>query len=341
MRVVRTIAKGLDVPWGIALLPAKKAVLLTQRNTGKVTRVDIASGRKTLVGRLPSHSTSGGEDGALGLALSPGFASDHRVYFYYSTASDNRIAWATYRRGHHLGRLHVVLRGIPHGTIHNGGRIAFGPDGRLYVGTGETGNKALAQNKKSLGGKILRLTKAGTAAKGNPFGTRIWTFGHRNVQGLAFDPAGRLWASEFGESELDELNLIKKGHNYGWPATQGKNSNPRYTNPVAQWGTSEDSPSGIAWAGGAVWMAALQGQRLWRIPLDGAKLAASRKPSSPGGSDASAASSRSTRTPSSSRRATATAAARRAPATTASCCCASARACLSSRAPAARRQHAR
>jgi len=279
VRVVRTITTGLDVPWGMAVLPGGKALLLTQRNSGKVTRVDIASGRKVAVGRLPSVNTmsSGGEAGALGVALSPHFATDRRVYFDYSTSVDNRIAWAVYRRGHKLGRLHVVLKGIPHGTIHNGGRIAFGPDGMLYVGTGETGNQSLSQNKKSLGGKVLRLRPSGRAAPGNPFHNRVWTYGHRNVEGLAFDPAGRLWASEFGENELDELNLIRKGHDYGWPATQGKTSNPKYTSPVAQWGTSDDSPSGIAWADGAIWMAALRGERLWRIPLNGAKLAAQPK----------------------------------------------------------------
>ena len=174
-------------------------------------------------------------------------------------------------RGGRLSQPHVILAGIPHGVHHNGGRIAFGPDGMLYAGTGETMVTALAQDTSSLGGKILRMTPEGEPAPGNPFGTLIYTYGHRNVEGLAFDPQGRLWASEFGDHTADELNLIKAGHDYGWPATQGKTSNPKYTSPVAQWGTSVDSPSGIVYANGAIWMAALKGERLWRIPLHGAE----------------------------------------------------------------------
>ncbi|HEY9294635.1 MAG TPA: PQQ-dependent sugar dehydrogenase, partial [Microlunatus sp.] len=119
---------------------------------------------------------------------------------------------------------------------------------------------------------ILRMTASGKPAPGNPIdGSVMWSYGHRNVQGLAWDPAGRLWASEFGDKTADELNLIKPDHNYGWPETQGKTGDDRFTSPVAEWGTDEDSPSGIAYAAGSIWMAALQGTRLWRIPLDGAE----------------------------------------------------------------------
>lgn len=273
VKVVRTIATGIDVPWGLALLPGGKKLLVGSRDDRHVYRVDLRTGHRHSVGVVRgavSNVASGGEAGLLGLALSPSYSSDHRVYAYWSTDHDNRIGWLRLRHGH-LGRPHVIARDIPLGVHHDGGRLAFGPDGMLYAGTGESGRPQLAQRKRSLGGKILRMTPAGRPAPGNPFGTLVYSYGHRNVQGLAFDPAGRLWASEFGDHTADELNLIKAGHNYGWPATQGKTSNPKYTSPVAQWGTEVDSPSGIAYAAHSIWMAALAGQRLWRIPLHGAE----------------------------------------------------------------------
>lgn len=272
VRVRQTIATGIRVPWGITELPDGH-VLVGSRDTGRIYRLDVHARSRTKVGRVKASVSNvgvGGEAGLLGLATSPHFATDHRVYVYFSTRQDNRIGWMTYQRGR-LGQPHVILAGIPHGVHHNGGRIAFGPDGMLYAGTGEIMHPALAQKRSSLGGKVLRMTPAGRPAPGNPFGSLVYTYGHRNVEGLAFDPRGRLWASEFGDHAADELNLIRAGHNYGWPATQGKTSNPKYTSPAAQWGTSVDSPSGIAYAHGAIWMAALKGERLWRIPIHGTK----------------------------------------------------------------------
>ena len=138
----------------------------------------------------------------------------------------------------------------------------------LYASTGETGNGELAQDRDSLGGKILRLTPDGKPAPGNPFDTAVWSFGHRNVQGLAFVD-GQLWASEFGQSTFDELNRIDAGANYGWPVYEGTGGAAEgYTDPQATWGTDVASPSGLAYAEGALWMAALRGNRLWKIPVD-------------------------------------------------------------------------
>lgn len=265
-KVVETLATGLDVPWGLALLPGGD-LLFSTRDDGVIHRVEVTTGRTRTAGHVPSSTNvaSGGEGGLLGLAVAPTYASDHRVYAYYSTAHDNRIAWST-----DLEQWHPIVTGIPHGVHHNGGRLAFDGEGLLYAGTGESGNTSLSQDRSSLGGKILRMTPEGKAAPGNPFpGSLVWSYGHRNVQGLAFDAAGRLWASEFGDRTADELNWIRPGRNYGWPDTQGTTDDTRFTSPAAQWGTEEDSPSGIAIASGAVWMAALRGERLWRIPLRG------------------------------------------------------------------------
>ncbi|MFE9554540.1 PQQ-dependent sugar dehydrogenase [Streptomyces sp. NPDC006703] len=274
VKVARTVTDGLKSPWGIAPLP-DGGLLVGSRDDGTVVRVDTATGKKTAVGSVPGVDHQG-EGGLLGLALSPTYASDHLVYAYFTTESDNRIARMIYDQqrpaGEQLGAPDTILRGIPKGNNHNGGRIAFGPDKMLYAGTGETGDRALAQDKKSLGGKILRMTPDGQPGYGNPEpDSVVYSYGHRNVQGLAWDAQNRLWASEFGQDTWDELNLIEPGKNYGWPVVEGQGGKPGYVDPVAQWKPSEASPSGIAYADGSVWMAALKGERLWRVPLDATK----------------------------------------------------------------------
>ena len=216
--------------------------------------------------RVPGVDTNAGEGGLLGIAVSPHYRRDKLVYAYFTSSHDNRIV--RFKLG---GRVHNVLTGLRRGFIHNGGRIAFGPDGKLYAGVGETGNRGLAQNKRSLNGKILRMNPNGSVPKGNPFGSRVWSYGHRNVQGLAWDKRGRLWATEFGQDRFDEVNLIRKGRNYGWPIVEGKGSTRggRFTNPKVTWRTDESSPSGAAIRHGYLYVAALGGQRLWRIRLRG------------------------------------------------------------------------
>ncbi|MDQ8701943.1 PQQ-dependent sugar dehydrogenase [Streptomyces sp. LHD-70] len=277
-KVVGTLTENLKSPWGLAALPGGD-LIVSSRDEGTITRIDGKSGEKTELGSVPGVAP-GGEGGLMGLAISPDYASDRMVYAYFTTASDNRIARMLYDEkkpaGEQLGAPDTVLRGIPKGTIHNGGRIAFGPDKMLYAGTGETGDTGLAQDKDSLGGKILRMTPDGRPAPGNPEAdSLVYSYGHRNVQGLAWDEKQRLWAAEFGQNTWDELNLIKPDGNYGWPEVEGKGEgDSEYVNPVAQWRTDEASPSGIAWAEGSIWMAGLRGERLWRIPLDGTKASA-------------------------------------------------------------------
>ncbi|MFC8514879.1 PQQ-dependent sugar dehydrogenase [Streptomyces sp. NPDC057257] len=273
VKVLRTVTTGLNTPWGIAPLPDDSALLVASRDQGTITKVDVKTGKKTELGKVSGVSAAG-EGGLLGLALSPDYASDHMVYAYFTSASDNRIVRMLYDAkkpaGEQLGAPDTIFKGIPKGYIHNGGRIAFGPDKMLYAGTGESGDRGLAQDKKSLGGKILRMTPEGEPAPGNPFpDSPVYTYGHRNVQGLAWDPEQRLFASEFGQDTWDELNAIKPGDNYGWPDAEGKSSDAKYHNPIAQWHTDDASPSGIAYAEGSIWMAGLKGQRLWRIPLKG------------------------------------------------------------------------
>lgn len=261
--VTSTVASKLETPWGLGFLPDGTAIV-TERDTRKV--LAITNSNKETVGTIDAARPDG-EGGLLGVAVSPDFADDQTLFFYFTTTSDNRIATATYRDGQ-LGTLRPIVTGIPSAFVHNGGRMVFGPDGYLYVGTGDAGQGELAQSYHSLGGKILRVTKTGAAAPGNPrAGSRVWSLGHRNVQGLTFDDTGQLWASEFGQSKSDELNKIQKGGNYGWPSVEGKGGSSQYIDPELTWPVSNASPSGLAFANGQLWMASLRGERLWKITL--------------------------------------------------------------------------
>jgi glucose/arabinose dehydrogenase len=238
--------------------------LISERDARKIIRVN--GGATSLLSTIDDADPAG-EGGLLGLAITE---DERTVFAYYTAAKDNRIASMSWN-GHELGTPKVILKGIPKGFIHNGGRMVIGPDGYLYVGTGESGSGGLAQDKDSLGGKILRIRLDGRPAPGNPFDNEVYSYGHRNVQGLAFDDQGRLWASEFGQNTWDELNLITKGGNYGWPKVEGSGDVKGMTNPKVVWRTRDASPSGLAYWQGELWMAGLRGQRLWEIPLDGTK----------------------------------------------------------------------
>ncbi|MGP3920280.1 PQQ-dependent sugar dehydrogenase [Nonomuraea sp. 10N515B] len=177
VKVLRTVTEGLNSPWGLVTLPDGD-LLVSSRDEATITRVDVDSGGKTELGEVPGVSAQG-EGGLLGLALSPGFAADGLVYAYFTAASDNRIVRvrydATRPEGKQLGRPDIVLRGIPQGGIHNGGHVEFGPDGMLYASTGESGDTPLAQDRNSLGGKILRMTPDGKPARGTPSPARSCT----------------------------------------------------------------------------------------------------------------------------------------------------------------------
>ena len=259
----REVASDLAAPWG--LVPLKDgSFLISERDTRRIVHVDNGSTSRV---RTIEEADPAGEGGLLGLAITD---DEKTVFAYYTAANDNRIVSMSWN-GRDLGSPKVILRGIPKGFIHNGGRLVIGPDGYLYVGTGESGSGRLSQDKDSLGGKILRLRLDGRPAPGNPFDNEVFSYGHRNVQGLAFDDEGRLWASEFGQQTWDELNLIKEGANYGWPEVEGSGRVQGMTNPKVVWRTRDASPSGLAYWQGDLWMAGLRGERLWQIPLDGTK----------------------------------------------------------------------
>ncbi|MEV4533366.1 PQQ-dependent sugar dehydrogenase [Asanoa sp. NPDC049518] len=259
-----TAASNLRVPWGMTYLPDGSG-LVAERDRAQILRV--RPGLPTqIVGVVPGV-VAGGEGGLLGLTVSPTYATDNLVYAFYTSATDNRIVRFTLAD---MAAQTPVFTGIVKANVHNGGRIAFGPDGMLYAGVGDAGVPGRAQDPASPNGKILRLRPNGSVPDDNPTaGSPVYSLGHRNVQGLAWDSAGRLYATEFGQDTYDEVNRIEAGGNYGWPVVEGNSTNTAYRNPLLTWSPVEASPSGAAIIGDSLFVASLRGNRLWVVPLDG------------------------------------------------------------------------
>ncbi|MDK1360888.1 PQQ-dependent sugar dehydrogenase [Arthrobacter sp. zg-Y1219] len=257
------LAAGLDAPWAIAF--HEGVPLLSERDSGRILELDHAGAAREVA--VIDDAAGRGEGGLLGITVRDGF-----LYAYFTAGGENRIERRELTGGSGslaLGPAETVLDGIPSGPIHNGGRIAFGPDGMLYAATGDAGGRGSAQDLDALSGKILRMTPDGDAPEDNPFpGSLVYSYGHRNPQGIAWDSAGTLYASEFGQNTWDELNVIRPGGNYGWPEVEGMAGEDGFTDPVQQWEPGEASPSGIAVAGGAIFITNLRGERLREVPLD-------------------------------------------------------------------------
>jgi glucose/arabinose dehydrogenase len=261
-KLAGSVADNLDVPWGIAFLASGDA-LVSERNSAKIRRV-TARGKVTTLGEVPGVVAEG-EGGLLGIALAPG--DEETLFVYLSTRNDNRVVRLGVAGGR-VGRPKPVLTGIPSNVRHNGGGLRFAADGVLYVATGDSAQSELAQDRRSLAGKILRVRPDGRAAPGNPFRNRVWSYGHRNVEGLALDGRNRLWATEFGEQETDELNLITRGKNYGWPEVEGRSRGTRFVSPKASWSPTDTcSPAGLAITRSTAFVGALRGQCLFAVPL--------------------------------------------------------------------------
>jgi len=272
---VSTLASGLAAPWSVVPL-AEGGALISQRDDGTVLEL-TADGTTRAAGAVPGV-VSGGESGLHGLAVLAA-GGQRWLYAYHGAAEDNRVvrmAMGGIPGALSLGAPEVIVEGIARGRTHNGGRIAFGPDGFLYISTGDAGERPAARDAASLNGKILRVTPEGAPAPGNPSGTAVYSLGHRNVQGLAWTSDGVLWASEFGQDTWDELNVIVPGGDYGWPEVEGAAGDARFVDPVAVWTPDEASPSGIAAAGETVFVTGLRGERMWAVDSSGG--AAARDP---------------------------------------------------------------
>jgi glucose/arabinose dehydrogenase len=266
---VEVVAKHLAVPWGLGFLPDGTA-LVTERDSNRLLKVSLASagpdGAPVTEVLTVSGVTSGGEGGLLGLAVSPDYKTDQTVFIYYSTTQDNRVAKLTI--GATPGTPQPIVTGIPHGAAAgNGGRIGFGPDGDLYIGTGDAGNPAQAADPKNLAGKILRVTADGKAVPDNPGGGLVYASGFHDVQGLAWDAAKRLYATDLGGTTWDELNLVQPGRDYGWPAVEGTANNPKYADPVVTWKPDEAGCAGLGGSASVLVTACLTGTRLYVVQL--------------------------------------------------------------------------
>jgi glucose/arabinose dehydrogenase len=263
------VVGGLQAPWSIAQL-ADGSVFVSERDTARI--LEVSGGTATPIATVPDVAAAG-EGGLMGIAALETPAGTY-LYAQHTTGGDNRVVrmpLSGSAGARTVGAVEPVLTGLPRASNHNGGRIAFGPDGMLYITAGDASVPTDAQSLDSLGGKILRVAPDGSVPADNPFpGSPIWSVGHRNPQGIAWAADGTMWAAEFGQDTWDEINVITPGGNYGWPVVEGIGSDPAFANPVQQWDTDDASPSGIAVVGDTVFMAGLGGERLWTIGFDGA-----------------------------------------------------------------------
>jgi glucose/arabinose dehydrogenase len=271
---VEVIATRLEVPWALAFAPDGR-LFVTER-PGRIRVVRDGRLRPEPIAALPVAAV--GEGGLMGLALDPAFAETGHLYVCHTASKRgtliNRVVRLTLGDGT-AGNARVLLDDLPGASIHDGCRIKFGPDGKLYVTAGDAAEPRLAQRRDSLAGKILRLNADGTVPADNPFpGSPVYSLGHRNPQGLAWDPAGRLFAAEHGPSGHDEVNHILPGRNYGWPEVQGRSGDGRYAEPILESGSDTWAPSGIAFLGHDLFVAGLRGRRLLRLTFtpDGSRV---------------------------------------------------------------------
>ncbi len=275
---IKVFVKNLEIPWGMDFLP--NGDFIFSERDGKINLLKKgASTYDMVMFRFVEVS----EGGLLGIAADPDFSNTQHIYIYETTTADSNRVVRLKLENDVLTEEKIILKGIPKGFNHDGGALRFGPDGFLYVGTGDALIPNLAQDKSSMAGKILRIDKNGNAAPGNPFNNRVWSYGHRNVQGFDWNKDGKMIAtehgptSEFGWCCHDEINLIEPGKNYGWPLALGGTEQDTLTPPLYHSGNDTWAPSGGIFINGPEWTtwennfvaAGLRGQRLIRFSFDG------------------------------------------------------------------------
>jgi len=265
----------LNVPWELVFLPESNRALITERD-GRV--LQIKSGKLQNDSYLELDIDSRGEGGLMGMAPHPSFPEESYIYLMYTYTNSNGNLYNRVSKFKDLGdqavKEEIIIDQIPAGNNHNGGRIAFGPDGMLYITTGDTFNREIAQDLDNLGGKILRLTPEGSIPEDNPFGNSpVYSLGHRNPQGLAWNPKnGKLFISDHGPSgedglrAKDRIKLVEVGSNFGWPDKIGYFKNSEYANPLIMWENAVP-PSGMTFYQGDLYVGTLRSQSLVKIVL--------------------------------------------------------------------------
>ncbi len=268
---IEVLLTDLTIPWEILYL-AQDDYVITERS-GNLVRYTKNGDQ---ISRIPIQGVHhSGEGGLLGAALHPDFDSNHYLYLYATTKEQNTVSNRIERyvfdlETNTLKERRVMLDKIPGAVYHDGGRIAFGPEGYLYITTGDAGTEDAAQNTNSLAGKILRVKDDGSIPTDNPFGNAVYSYGHRNPQGLAWNSAGELWASEHGPSGgktgHDEVNMIIKGGNYGWPDSVGDTVLPDTIAPFIHSGTEDTwAPASLEYYNNAFFFAGLRGERIYKL----------------------------------------------------------------------------
>lgn len=258
----QVISSNLMTPWSIVFYD--DIPLISSRDTGQIYEIN-KDGTSRIVGTI-DEVMHRGEGGLLGLTI-----HHTNLYAYYTTSTDNRVS--RYSLSGERGSLSIryqetILEGLPSASYHNGGRIAFGPDEMLYITVGDAGDTMSAQDLSVYNGKILRMTRNGEIPDDNPFeNSLIYSYGHRNPQGITWDEAGVMYSSEFGQNQWDELNIIKAGGNYGWPIVEGMEENAEFELPVQQWQVSQASPSGMTYHDGTLFLANLRGTSLRTVSI--------------------------------------------------------------------------
>ncbi len=278
---VEPFVANLSIPWSM-VFSAPERVLVTER-AGTIK--EIVSGKLNTNALISfSEVAAEGEAGLMGMALHPDYSSNKYVYVCMAYDSDDGIRDKVERlvdNGNEIVRDRIIIENIPAAQFHAGCRINFGPDNKLYITTGDASSKNLAQDKNSLAGKILRINDDGTIPNDNPFGNAIWSLGHRNPQGIAWHSSGVMFATEHGPSGFDgpgggdELNVIKKGTNYGWPLVSHDKSQEGMESPKLVF-TPAEAPSGALFYTGDVFpqfknnffFTALKGEGLFSVVVN-------------------------------------------------------------------------
>lgn len=264
------IADKLQIPWSLVFLP-DKSILFTER-PGRLRLIDSSGKLLPQPVSVISDVKQTGEGGLLGVTIHPKYSDNHFIYLYYTYFGEgnktlNKVVRYVFD-GTSLSDSKIIVDKIPGNTNHDGGRIKFGPDGYLYVTTGDSLNPSSAQDTSALSGKILRVTDEGAPVKDNPFKNQIYSFGHRNPEGLVWDDQGKLWATEHGNNAGDEINLIEKGRNYGWPVIARDQTSPQMINPIMHSGNETWAPSGVAYIKPYLFFGGLRGMSLYRFNIE-------------------------------------------------------------------------